>query len=51
MDNKTYRARIADKLLAEKLDAMGAVLIEGANLSMSTMMSSFSILEPRQSFT
>ena len=30
MDNKTYRARIADKLLAEKLDAMGAVLIEGA---------------------
>ena len=30
MDNKTYRLRIADKLLAEKLDAMGAVLIEGA---------------------
>ena len=30
MDNKTYRVRIADKLLAEKLDAMGAVLIEGA---------------------
>ena len=30
MDNKNYRARIADKLLAEKLDAMGAVLIEGA---------------------
>lgn len=30
MNNKTYRARIADKLLAEKLDAMGAVLIEGA---------------------
>lgn len=30
MDNKTYRTRIADKLLAEKLDAMGAVLIEGA---------------------
>lgn len=30
MDNKSYRARIADKLLAEKLDAMGAVLIEGA---------------------
>lgn len=30
MNNNTYRARIADKLLAEKLDAMGAVLIEGA---------------------
>ena len=30
MDTKTYRLRIADKLLAEKLDAMGAVLIEGA---------------------
>lgn len=30
MDNKDYRARIADRLLVEKLDAMGAVLIEGA---------------------
>ncbi len=30
MSNKIYKARIADKLLAEKLDAMGAVLIEGA---------------------
>ena len=30
MANSIYRARIADKLLAEKLDAMGAVLIEGA---------------------
>ncbi len=26
---KEYKARIADKILAEKLDAMGAVLIEG----------------------
>lgn len=26
---KEYKARIADKMLAEKLDAMGAVLIEG----------------------
>ena len=26
---KKYKARIADKILAEKLDAMGAVLIEG----------------------
>ena len=25
---KEYKARIADKILAEKLDAMGAVLIE-----------------------
>ena len=30
MNNNAYRIRIADKLLAEKLDAMGAVLIEGA---------------------
>ena len=30
MGNETYRPRIADKLLSEKLDAMGAVLIEGA---------------------
>lgn len=30
MGNETYRPRIADKLLEEKLDAMGAVLIEGA---------------------
>ena len=28
---KEYKARIADKILAEKLDAMGAVLIEGQN--------------------
>ena len=25
-----YRPRIADKILSEKLDAMGAILIEGA---------------------
>ena len=37
MDNKTYRVRIADKLLAEKLDAMGAVLIEGAKWCGKTM--------------
>ena len=30
MGNETYRPRIADKLLANKLDAMGAVLIEEA---------------------
>lgn len=30
MDPMTYKVRIADKLLSEKLDAMGAVLIEGA---------------------
>ena len=26
---KEYKTRIADKILAEKLDAMGTVLIEG----------------------
>ena len=30
MGNEFYRPRIADKLLSEKLDAMGAVIIEGA---------------------
>lgn len=30
MSDKTYKSRIADKLLQEKLEAMGAVLIEGA---------------------
>lgn len=30
MENTSYKARIADKLLSERLDAMGAVLIEGA---------------------
>lgn len=27
-----YRPRIADKILSEKLDAMGAILIEGASI-------------------
>ncbi len=30
MSNKRYKLRIADQLLKDKLDAMGAVLIEGA---------------------
>ncbi|MCF0168734.1 MAG: ATP-binding protein [Bacteroidales bacterium] len=30
MEEKSYRNRIADELLMDKLDAMGAVLIEGA---------------------
>lgn len=30
MANNNYKSRIADKLLADKLNAMGAVLIEGA---------------------
>ena len=29
---KEYKARIADKILLEKLDAMGAVLIGGSYL-------------------
>ena len=30
MGNEFYRPRIADKVLSEKLDAMDAVIIEGA---------------------
>ncbi len=35
---REYRARIADKILAEKLDAMGAVLIEGPKYCGKTTM-------------
>ena len=37
---KEYRARIADKILAEKLDAMGAVLIEGPKYCGKTTLAS-----------
>lgn len=34
----TYKPRIADQLLAEKLEAMGAVLVEGAKYCGKTTM-------------
>ena len=37
---KEYKARIADKILAEKLDAMGAVLIEGPKYCGKTTLAS-----------
>ncbi len=37
---KKYRARIADRILAEKLDAMGAVLIEGPKYCGKTTLAS-----------
>ncbi len=37
---KKYKARIADKILAEKLDAMGAVLIEGPKYCGKTTLAS-----------
>ena len=37
---KEYQARIADKILAEKLDAMGAVLIEGPKYCGKTTLAS-----------
>ena len=37
---KEYRARIADKILAEKLDAMGAVLMEGPKYCGKTTLAS-----------
>ena len=37
---KEYKARIADKILVEKLDAMGAVLIEGPKYCGKTTLAS-----------
>ena len=37
---KEYKARIADRILAEKLDAMGAVLIEGPKFCGKTTLAS-----------
>lgn len=37
---KEYKARIADKILAEKLDAMGVVLIEGPKYCGKTTLAS-----------
>lgn len=37
---KEYKARITDKILVEKLDAMGAVLIEGPKYCGKTTLAS-----------